>query len=62
MIAGELHSLVTAIIAEEAARGTGCDREAAYTVGLLHNLGTLGMMSAYPDEYSRMLEREWAEE
>jgi len=51
-----LHSLVTAIIAEEAARGTGCDREAAYTVGLLHNLGTLGMMSAYPDEYSRMLE------
>ena len=24
--------------------------------GLLHNLGTLGLMSAYPDEYPRMLE------
>jgi putative nucleotidyltransferase with HDIG domain len=51
-----LHSLVTAVIAEEAARITRSDRDSAYTTGLLHNLGTLGMMSAYPDEYSRMLE------
>lgn len=51
-----LHSLVTAVIAEEAARVARVDRETAYTTGLLHNLGTLGMMSAYPDEYSRMLE------
>ena len=32
------------------------DRDSAYTAGLLHNLGTLGLMSAYPDEYNRMLE------
>jgi len=51
-----IHSLVTAIIAEEAARVAYVDGDAAYTTGLLHNLGTLGMMSAYPDEYSRMLE------
>ena len=51
-----LHSLATAVIAEEAARITHSDRDGAYTAGLLHNLGTLGMMSAYPDEYSRMLE------
>jgi putative nucleotidyltransferase with HDIG domain len=51
-----LHSLVTAVIAEEAARITRSDCDGAYTTGLLHNLGTLGMMSAYPDEYSRMLE------
>lgn len=51
-----LHSLVTAVIAEEAARITRWDRDGAYTTGLLHNLGTLGMMSAYPDEYSRLLE------
>ena len=51
-----LHSLVTAVIAEEAARITRSDRDVAYTTGLLHNLGTLGLMSAYPDEYSRMLE------
>jgi len=51
-----LHSLVTALIAGEAATIAGSDRETAYTTGLLHNLGTLGLMSAYPDEYSRMLE------
>jgi putative nucleotidyltransferase with HDIG domain len=50
------HSLVTAVIAEEAARAEKLDRDTAYTTGLLHNLGTLGLMSAYPDEYSRMLE------
>ena len=51
-----LHSLATAIIAEEASRVARVARESAYTTGLLHNLGCLGMMSAYPDEYSRMLE------
>lgn len=51
-----MHSLVTAVVAEEAARIAKSNREEAYTTGLLHNLGTLGMMSAYPDEYSRMLE------
>jgi putative nucleotidyltransferase with HDIG domain len=51
-----LHSLVTAHVAEEAARAAHFDSESAYTTGLLHNLGALGLMSAYPDEYSRMLE------
>ena len=51
-----IHSLVTAILSEEAARVARLPRDGAYTLGLLHNLGTLGMMSAYPDEYSRMLE------
>lgn len=51
-----VHSLTTAVIAEEAARMIKFDRDSAYTTGLLHNLGTLGMMSAYPDEYTRMLE------
>ncbi|MBI5281891.1 MAG: HDOD domain-containing protein [Candidatus Solibacter usitatus] len=50
-----MHSLATALIAEEAARLSRTARETAYTTGLLHNLGTLGLMSAYPDEYSRML-------
>jgi putative nucleotidyltransferase with HDIG domain len=51
-----IHSLVTAVIAEEGARAARMEPESAYTAGLLHNLGTLGMMSAYPAEYSRMLE------
>jgi putative nucleotidyltransferase with HDIG domain len=51
-----VHSVVTAIIAEEVARLFRMDGEVAYTAGLLHNLGTLGLMSAYPGEYSRMLE------
>jgi putative nucleotidyltransferase with HDIG domain len=51
-----VHSVVTAIISEEAARVARLDCEVAYTTALLHNLGTLGLMSAYPDEYSRMLE------
>src|ERR1035438_6792548 len=51
-----MHSLVTAVISEEISRVSGIARESAYTAGLLHNLGTLGLMSAYPDEYSRMLE------
>jgi putative nucleotidyltransferase with HDIG domain len=51
-----VHSLVTAVIAGEAAHLNRVARETAYTGGLLHNLGTLGLMSAYPDEYSRMVE------
>ena len=51
-----LHSLATAVIAEELSLVSNVARDSAYTTGLLHNLGCLGMMSAYPDEYSRMLE------
>jgi putative nucleotidyltransferase with HDIG domain len=51
-----IHSLATALIAEEAAARMGVGRDAGYTAGLLHNLGSLGLMSAYPQEYSRMLE------
>jgi putative nucleotidyltransferase with HDIG domain len=51
-----IHSLATALIAEEAAARMRVGRDAGYTAGLLHNLGALGLMSAYPAEYSRMLE------
>jgi putative nucleotidyltransferase with HDIG domain len=50
-----IHSLATAVIAEEAAPRMGVGRDAGHTAGLLHNLGALGLMSAYPDEYARML-------
>ncbi|HVN02775.1 MAG TPA: HDOD domain-containing protein [Bryobacteraceae bacterium] len=50
------HSLATGLIAEEAARVSGISSDTGYTAGLLHNLGVLGLMSAYPEGYSRMLE------
>lgn len=51
-----VHSLVTAVLMEECARACGLRGDGAYTVGMLHNLGSLGLMSAYPEEYNRMLE------
>ncbi len=51
-----LHSVVTAILAEEAANILRLDSEFAYTGGLLHDLGILGLMSSYSEEYARMLE------
>jgi HD-like signal output (HDOD) protein len=51
-----VHSLVTALIAEEAAGRFQQHRETAYTTGLLHNLGALGLMCAYPEPYSDMLQ------
>jgi len=51
-----IHSLVTALLMEELARASNSCLDIAYTAGMLHNLGSLGLMSAYPEEYSRMLE------
>ena len=50
------HSLVTAIVAEECAKVSRTANDTAYTAGLLHNLGVLGLMAAYPEEYVRMLD------
>jgi HD-like signal output (HDOD) protein len=51
-----VHSLVTAILTEESSQISNPALEGAHTAGLLHNLGTLGLMSAFPEEYARMLE------
>jgi putative nucleotidyltransferase with HDIG domain len=51
-----VHSVVTAMLCGEAARVSRVDADSAYTAGLLHNLGTLGIMAAYPEEYARMLD------
>jgi HD-like signal output (HDOD) protein len=51
-----VHSLVTAILTEESARISRSSLEGAYTAGLLHHLGVLGLMSAYPEEYAGMID------
>jgi HD-like signal output (HDOD) protein len=51
-----VHSLVTALLTEESSRISKASPEGAYTAGLLHHLGVLGLMSAYPEEYASMIE------
>ncbi|MCW5976427.1 MAG: HDOD domain-containing protein [Bryobacteraceae bacterium] len=51
-----VHTVATAVLAEESSRASGAGIDSAYTAGLLHNLGTMGLMAAYPEEYARMLD------
>lgn len=51
-----LHCLACAIVTETVAYGCGIAPERAYTAGLLHDVGRLGMMTAYPQEYNRLLD------
>ena len=55
------HSLATAFLAEELARFTTLRPDQAYTAGLLHDLGRLGLLVAYPQEYADLLKQERGE-
>jgi putative nucleotidyltransferase with HDIG domain len=50
-----LHSLACAMIAEEFGRGNRVGGDLAYTAGLLHDIGLLGLMVNYPVEYDNLL-------
>jgi putative nucleotidyltransferase with HDIG domain len=49
------HSLACAYLAEELASACGLDKEQAYTAGLLHDIGRLSLLVAYPMEYTNLL-------
>jgi len=49
------HSLATALVAEELARHLQFEQDRAYTAGLLHDIGLLGLMVNYPDAYAEIL-------
>ncbi|MCW5963383.1 MAG: HDOD domain-containing protein [Bryobacterales bacterium] len=51
-----VHCLACAVLSEQVAYGCGLPPERAYTAGLLHDVGRLGMMTAYPQEYNRLLD------
>lgn len=50
-----IHSLAAALVAEGFAPLYGIARDHAYTAGLMHDLGRLGLLKAYPAQYSAVL-------
>jgi len=49
------HMLACALLTEELARGCSAFEDRAYTAGLLHDVGRLGLLLAYPTEYAQLL-------
>lgn len=49
------HTLASAVICRELARASALPEDRAYTAGLLHDIGRLGLLVAYPNEYAAML-------
>ncbi len=52
------HTLATAVLSREKRwhAPQGWAPEQAYSLGLLHDIGRLGLLVAWPDDYSRILE------
>lgn len=51
------HTLATAFLAGEVAWAFGEPEDRAYSAGLLHDIGRLGLLAGFPEEYSRLLRR-----
>ena len=49
------YNLATAVICEWLAPFVHLDPDSCYTAGLIHDIGRLAILRAYPDEYFRML-------
>ncbi|MDQ6664444.1 MAG: HDOD domain-containing protein [Acidobacteriota bacterium] len=49
------HSLACAFLAEEFATIYGASKHSAYTAGLLHDVGRLGLLKAYSGQYGQVL-------
>jgi putative nucleotidyltransferase with HDIG domain len=49
------HSLACALLSEELANACSMHLDRAYTAGLLHDVGRLGLLVAHPAEYSKLL-------
>jgi HD-like signal output (HDOD) protein len=49
------HTLATAILSRELARAAGMATDRAYSLGLLHDIGRLGLLVAFPKEYAGIL-------
>lgn len=49
------HTVATAVLAEEIAAACGVFSSAAFTAGIMHDIGRLGLLVAYPEEYERVI-------
>ncbi|MGO9262702.1 MAG: HDOD domain-containing protein [Bryobacteraceae bacterium] len=49
------HTLASAIVSRELARASRQEPDRAYTLGLLHDIGRLGLLVGYPDAYNEIL-------
>jgi putative nucleotidyltransferase with HDIG domain len=50
------HSLACAFLAQDLGAAYWLDRDQCYTAGLMHDLGRLALMGAFPAEYAELLE------
>ncbi len=53
------HSVASAVIARELAAAASIEPHRAYTIGLLHDVGRIAMLSAWADEYRPLLASEY---
>jgi HD-like signal output (HDOD) protein len=52
------HTIATAVLSREIAAAAGAPQpEQAYSLGLLHDIGRLGLLVAWPDDYDQMLRK-----
>jgi HD-like signal output (HDOD) protein len=49
------HSVATAVIAEEIGAACNAFSSVAFTAGIIHDIGRLGLLVAYPEEYEQVI-------
>jgi HD-like signal output (HDOD) protein len=55
LLASWRHNLATAIICERLGRILVIDSDASYTAGLVHDIGRLALLCAFPEKYENLL-------